>query len=203
MQTHNIYELDIKNKNMLGQGTSHTAFPYYKFDDKIIKTAYGDLQFLKNNPTYVNERPWNKKDLELFQKYPQFCAKVFRIRPNYAVVEKLDTESFLKDSNKLMYCIFDFVKDHPEMASRISPSINIEISNPEDKHSSMIIWMSLDDKELMDKMYDHCGGNFFPKLYKFLKEAYNSGLKQEKKYLDVHDYNLGYDKTGHIKFLDI
>ena len=44
-----LSELNIRLKTLLGQGYFHSVFPFEKFQDKIIKTRWGDLEFFKKN----------------------------------------------------------------------------------------------------------------------------------------------------------
>ncbi len=199
-----LLELDIKNKTSIGHGAFNYVFPYEKFQDKIIKTSHGNLEFIKNNKHFLNKEPFNIKDVELMAKYPQFCAKVFRIRPNYAIVEKLDTRKFLDDVLGTTKCLFNLLIQEPRLADAFKPYINVEVSDPSDISLSVVIDLSHNYPLFHEKMSKNCGSVLFNKLYKLIVDVHKSPLAGDKDYhLDIHDGNFGYNKNGDIKFLDI
>lgn len=195
-------ELDVKYKKPIGAGSEHSIFPYKKFQDKIIKTYYGAINFKGSNPYLNINNTFDRDKSRLMKENPEFCAKVYKITERYAVIEKLNTKKFLADVEKINSCVFNYCIQDEETAKIFS--IDVRNSDSSDIQLSMLIWYkALKNKDLLLKIMDHCNSEVFKKLVNFLAALQHSSLHREYNYLDIHDANFGYDKNGNIKLLDL
>jgi len=205
-----LNELNIKPKTPIGSGMYHTAFPFEKFKDKIIKTGKGDVDISSGGVKKINQKPLNKKMLDIFQRFPKFFAHVYKITDKYAVIQKLDTEAFKSDSFKLARGLIRLVMSEPRFAKNntllypyaINPSLE-----PEDIDISYFIYFLTFSRNyrLGKKLRKYLPRDIFDKFYDFFKALDQSGVKNylPRNRADVHENNLGYDKEGNLKFLDI
>ncbi len=197
-------EVNIQPKQQLGKGAYHTVFPYHKFQDKIIKTRMGDLQFIKDNPQLINKNSLNLKTMQLFQDNPEYFAKVYKLRPNYAVIEKLNTDCYKNNALKLMQGIFRFILTDPRLAKKLLPyTINPDISEPEDIDTAQFFHFLTfsPNRQLRKELIKYCNPELFNKFYNFFVGL--EKLELPLKRLDMHDGNIGCDKEGNLKLLDV
>jgi hypothetical protein len=205
-----ISELDIKQKEKLGQGVDHTAFPFIKQPKKIIKTKYGNLELVKNGQYLVTRKKYgtenepgtgiNSKQLELFKKYPQFCVRVYKETPNYVVLERLDVENFEADCELGLHCLEGIFKEDQQL---IKDVLNNYIGNSLSYAAARLVSNYYDrdaTKEDVLRLLKQCPG-LFVELVRFFNDLRKTELGRA--FYDIHDGNLAYDSTGNIKIIDI
>lgn len=196
-------ELEIKPKAQLGRGVFHQAFPFHKFDDKVIKTRMGDLKLFQGQPELINKHKMDLEEMKIFQQYPQFFAKVYKLTERYAVIEKLDTKEYKLEARKIADGIFKLAC-MPKVAAVILPyHIDPDLSDPDDIQVSSIIYTLLirPDVDYRAKTLEaYCSGTRFKELYEFISDV-NKTFKD--KVIDFHDGNLGINKQGKFRLLDI
>jgi hypothetical protein len=171
-----LSEVTITRKQIIGSGIQHDVYPFEKDPTKVIKvSAYG--------------KGINKDYVELFKKYPTVTAKFFKAPEDnsYMVVERLDTEKFIEENRK-----FQNFLSKPGMAYDSLLFVKDLYFDPE-KHDDFKKLMKIADernkevKDILDRWID------------FLDRLKKTGLKN----LDMHNGNLGYDKEGKLKLLDL
>lgn len=204
-----LKELKIRAKEPIGSGAFHTAFPFEKFKDKIIKTVKGDVDIATGKITYLNKKPFNKKTLELFTQYPDLFANVDKITNNYAVIQRLNTKDYKSDASKIAQGIHRFLLSEPRTARFYMPyTIDPKVSEPDDMDVSYFFWFLTSMKPsntLNRKLQKYVPKDLFEKFYNFFEKVEDSGVanKLPTNHVDAHDDNLGYDESGNIKFLDV
>lgn len=193
-------ELNIQQKEPLGSGVDHTAFPFEKFKDKIIKTPNGNLIVKNNKFIKANNDKLNQEEMDIFKNNPKYFAKVFKLTDRYAIIEKLNTKDIRDDLDELGEGMIKFFVRNPEISKFFTPK-DPSLLEPSDFNVSTDIMHNRTDKEfLKGVMKNTKNKEFFRKLLKFIYGVYSLNLS--KKNLDIHDGNLGYDKNGNIKLLD-
>ena len=88
LNSEQLDEVEIKKKDIIGKGSYHDVYPT-KDNARVIKV---------NRYRKLND---NEEWVEIFNKYPEFFPKIYRVKNNYAVVEKLDTKQ-VKDEIDIM-----------------------------------------------------------------------------------------------------
>lgn len=199
-------ELNIKQKDLLGQGVYHSVFPYQKFADKIIKTRKGEVDFGRDGkPFYKSKDGMNMKEMEIFQSHPDIFAKVYKLTDKYAVIERLNTDQIVSDMFKLQQGIFNFWKEHPHFSgilTRAPYPIDSYNSDPIDIDAANYLYLAVVDgyDKLLKKLEKYCPKDLYLKYLSFLQNVV--AAKLPKRRVDLHDKNIGYDKNGNFKLLD-
>lgn len=198
-------EISIRKKNTLGTGMTHTAFPYEKFTDKVIKTNKLNIIFKTDGSYDVSKNREGKIDpdeWEIAIKHPDVFTKVYKIRPRYIIVEKLDNKTFKKDlEGKVSNAFAKFFIKHPDWLSTITPKPPDEITAQDFDGASLIYtYLTIEPNILPEVRSYSSDKKFFDKLLNIITKA--SKILKQKGGVDAHENNLGYDKKGNIKFLD-
>lgn len=202
-----VKEIKIHQKQQSGAGSQHAVFPYHRYQDKILKTKMGDIQFYRDNPQYINSAKMDSNEMEIFQKYPDLFAKVYKYTDRYAVIEKLNTDHFKQDVEKLAQGMFDFVLNDPRLAQAIIPyTIDPSNSDPSDIGVTQILWSMMvkpnaeRNFQILEKYLDK---QILRKFLDFLTKVEHKLIGKVRKSVDVHDGNFGYNKKGELRLLDI
>lgn len=196
-----IHELNIQPKKPLGQGTEHTAFPYEKFQDKVIKTRNGNVEVKGNKFVKTNNSNLNQEEIQTFKDNPDLFAHVYKSTDRYAILEKLNTHDIRKDLDELTEGMIKFFIRNPNISAFFTPKDPTTLET-DDFNVSADIMINRNDKEFLKGVLKNTKNkDFFRKLLTFIKTVYSRNLP--KKSIDIHDGNLGYDKQGNIKLLDI
>jgi len=176
---------EIKRKPIKGSGFFKNTYDIETKNNLIVKI------FKKND---VGSQYTIKKELEFSEKHPNLFAKIYKvnIEKGYIVQEKLETSQCFSDIDKMD----SELKQVPLLGQRYEFE---QSSVPEYLNNTLInepqniphIIKNVKSKELFQKWFQ-----FFDKLNKEYSE-------KETRYLDMNNRNLGYDKQGNIKLLDI
>ncbi len=194
-----LHELDIRKKPILGSGAFHNVYDYALSKGKVIKTKqHGDLD--------LNE-------IKLFEQNPQFCAKVYKYTDKYAILEKLNTTDFREDNDKISQGIWRFIYTNPNISDEELPYfINIQLTDATDIDASKFIWTALGHKlgkpsetkeATLKKIAKYCPQPLYNDWITWFKTLDKDFKGRSSSYLDVHEYNLGYNKEGELRLLDI
>lgn len=181
-----IQELGTTQKEMFGSGLEHAIYASKSNPKVLFKVGHKDI---------VNE--W----YELFKSYPALFPRVYRTGKlqdkdyYYVEIEKLDTDKFLDDWDKLEESLEDLgVVDVDRGESFSDLYLNYGIDA--EKFKEIGVKLSKYNK----RSYD-----FYVKLLKLIKDserAQNSFLNKDT-LIDAHKYNFGYSHDGRIKCLDV
>jgi len=181
-----VNELGTKEKEPFGSGLEHKIYPSLKDPNILFKVGEKDIIF-----------EW----YELFLNNPDLFAKVYGIgkipnSQNYFVkIEKLDTQKFESNWDSLEESLEDIgVVDTDTGESFID--IYFNFGSDSEKIKEILIKL---------KNYNIDSYNFFVELLTLIKNAekkQNEFLNKDT-IVDMHKYNLGYDKNGKLKFLDV
>lgn len=190
-----LNEINIRQKTQLGSGDNVEGeiYPSELSPDKVIKK-------------YTQINPETKyAQYELMKKYPKFFVKVFKVTPQYVVLEKVKTP----------------IPGLKELQSYINNELGIKFVRGGE------ILQNVYANDLVMGLFDELSsGNliFFNSILKQVKEAgktdyYNlltklytffKNFKKEvpegftdNQYLDIHSDNIGIDKQGKLKLFDI
>ena len=180
-------EMAPKPKPVFGMGTYHTVYSSVKNPNILYKLGTENT---------VNN--W----VDIFQKYPQYFPKVYRVFPSkkdpemYIVaIEKLNTKQAEKDLKIIDEFLFAY-SDELSCNGRF-----LEINT---FFTSKCFGLVEDKLEETDNGYLV---PLFQKWAKFLREVYpiiEAELKLKHGGLpDLHSGNVAYDKLGNIKLIDI
>jgi len=180
-----INELDIQRKNSKN-GSEHEVYPFIKNPNFVIKTFRN--QAAKDNASY-----W----INIFQKYPQYFPKIEKITDKYVVLEKLDDETFKDDALN----ISNFIRK--KLNYSLSPHDLAEWT-----YALVRGWYNAGDYEKshykdLFKEFAQQNPELFEKYKKLYLLIHNILKDLNKKYIDVHNNNFGYDSKGNLKMLDI
>lgn len=164
--------------------------------------------------------------IEYYEKYPRFIVKSIKSEnPEYYYQEKIDVKSSMKDIHKLTLSIYnqvidDLSKKYPtpldawKTGFKNYPLGNL-ISNNTDDGDKKGNWNKLISKTIyglegkievpMSLLFDPYIYENYTKdieLVKKLKPVYEFG-KKHTRVGAFHEANLGYDKNGDFKIIDI
>jgi len=172
-----------------------------KIKPKLIKGtgAFKDVYFIETRPDLVvkvfstldkNEVRYIRVENELAEKAPELFAKILKVNYDrgYMIQEKLNIDDWLKDEKSL--------EDEIIQTSPIFKNIDIVAyleRHIRDNNLEAI-------KKIKDIVKDKNNKNTFNKITKYIAQL----LKISKSInLDLHKFNLGYDKQKNIKAFDI
>jgi hypothetical protein len=160
--------------------------------DKMNKYgAFKSMYDLNTRPDLI-VKVWKEKDdymakdeYNTFKKYPDLFARIEKINfeRRYMVQERLDTDRVHKDfkvMEKLLYVPY-FNKFLEQVISKISESDDEKFVNAYDNFSQK-------DKDTLLR------------YLKFFRKVRDIDTKSDK---DTNPGNMGYDKKGNLKLLDI
>lgn len=173
-----LEEIVINKKRILGSGMSHEVYESNKYPDRVfkiglessVKEAY---EFFKNYP-YLFPHVYGYK--KWGEKVTDYGSQIFLL-----VLEKLDTQRFIKFWNKLNRLCIDVVKTRLQ-------SLSIEYLHYQEEWVKIIDYLEENDYELYEQTLEYFT------LLKELNEIYDMP--------DVHNAQFGYDKNGDLKCLD-
>ena len=181
-------------------GIEHDIYNLTKDPNKIIKTSsyHGNILDPKTGNIIGKNKyakvPLDKEMVEFFIAHPDIIAKVYKVHPNYMVVEKLNTKKFLDENEKLIKAF----KKHKIYNSHFLD----DGENPE--QIIHVLYNMLQSDKIIDKLFNITKkegiDDILSRWIIFLEKL----KKYEGKYnIDLHNGNLGYDNEGKIKLLDI
>lgn len=205
----NINELNIKKKEPLGSGVEHTAFPFEKFKDLVIKTKTGMLQVSKDVDGFIftsKDMVLNPGETKIFQDHPEICAKVYKATDRYVVLEKLDVKGLQKDLEGIADAMVRLFNEEPELAKNFSLKDPLHMT-AQDFDASVDLDRNQNDQDFIKGVIKYSTNrNFTIKFLKFLQAVRASGINKmlpNNRRVDIHERNIGYDKQRNIKLLDI
>lgn len=180
----NEWNIQHKDEISKGIGTRKKVFP------------------LKSNPDYVvkqiitlddHQKHLLKKEIDFCIAHPNICAKIlkFDIEKGYVIQERLDTGKFLKE----LYAAARILKKDLKL-QKIKYLVQGEEAN--DKLSSFIAYLSHEVDWRLKPFEEIFEKNSFGfKIFMFCDEILYLQIT------DSHENNVGLDKFGNIKLLDI
>lgn len=189
-----IKEIRTFHKEIFGEGTEHKIFESRRYSDRVYKVGPSELikkwtDIFKSNPNIFpiiyKIDTLKGKNLEGFLNY-------FNVSYNeqyyYVLIEKLNTEDFIKFWKDLEYQLFYLVDDEDEDFEDLS-DITYRF------HQYRNLWYDLFKrvKKKKPNLYDKT-----LQLYKTIEEL--NYIVDEP---DLHMFNFGFDSKGNIKCLDI
>jgi hypothetical protein len=185
-------ELNIKQKTKLGSGDSAEGETYdFKLSpDKVIKK-------------YTLTNPKTKyAQYELMKKYPEFFVKVYKVTPNYVIMEKVKVP--VTDLKELQNFInndlnINFIRGNPENNDYAYDVVDAIYNELKTKKND--IFMSILDKTKQKGKFNFY--NLLVKIYNFLLKLRAKVPQLNRYWLDVHRGNIGEDKQGNLKLFDI
>ena len=142
---------------------------------------------------------WNIDfELEFYKDHPNICAKIFRVfyKKGIIIQERLNTDKVKKE---LDYLTNKFKKiGYDNDCFNIIKSL---IKNP-----NLYYYVAYKDLtfDKIKSLFNETDFILFNKWYQFINQIAEINPKKYKKiYLDFHSNNIGYDKEGNLKLLDI
>lgn len=194
-----VSELDIKQKDRLGSGLYHDVFPFQKFQDKVIKTPRGEVTFNRDGSYDLHKDKFNTAEMQLFAKHPNLFTKVYVIKPNYAVLERLNTADFVNECQRVSQKLFDL----EQRTGLISKVLGHSVNDPSDidavTFTSRLVYLKHDSPKVIQVLKRITSGTIWTKIYDFVNKARAS----LNRIVDFHDGNLGYNKQGELRLLDV
>jgi hypothetical protein len=217
-----LKELDIKKKTSIGSGYEQDVYPYIKDPNYVIKKWYN-----KDHTEGSIER-----FISMYNEYPKYIARSFKLKDNhdYYFQEKIDNDKFKQDVinefNIFIKNLYNYYKDHS--ADELE-----EISNEYDSWgdsglSYIFMKMAEDNVKPEDLKFngslDDFGNGPYSSPMHILVPKYDSiditkFITNKKLYSQLkkivplgddititgvfHEGNLGYDKNGDLKIIDI
>lgn len=185
----------ISTKPVYGSGFSHTIFKSNKYPNRLFKIG-----------TKYTVEYW----VDIFEKYPKFFPKVYRVfpskkDPNYLIVEieKLNTTDAERD--------FKFMTDFLRNA-KIYMTYDDETEDEDRGEIIKFTYFPIYPKDLLlDKLRDFIYGNkishevylLFEKWIEFINELVDATRNDLRGFLDFHAGNYAYDNNGNLKCIDI
>lgn len=212
-----LTELDIQNKKSLGSGGQQTVYPYLKNPNYVIKKFD---QYGNQDPSVLN-RYEIKHYLKMLEKYPEYVANIIIPKENskYYFQEKVDVK---KAQNDIWDLVIKIIK-------KIALDLENKYKTPYEAYENSNIgaevflnaksWKDIKNinniYDLFDINYDEgipMNYLFDPYIYenyskniplvKKLKPVWDIGTYQTQ-YGSFHEDNLGYDKDGNFKIIDL
>ena len=187
----------IRNKKLLGRGKEHIVYEFEKSPNKVIKQLWDVEQGYRYDPNaVVVASGFDSRHTDMFLKYPELFATVYKVTNKYAIIERLNTDDVEKDEKYLYEQVKDFNYWEFQYTKDYSFLSQLYFSIMRDSRFASKILNNLEkngyDTYLMDKYI-----TFFKKINKTLKKD-----RSLHKGLDIGSHNLGYDINGNIKLLD-
>jgi len=217
-----LKELNIQKKTSLGSGYEQEVYPYLKDPNYVVKKWYN-----KDNTEGSIERI-----VLMYKKYPKYIAKSFKLKDNhdYYFQEKVNNNKFKQDVidefNIFIKKLHNHYKDYPtdeleEISSEYDDwgdwglsYIFGKMAEGNVKDEDLIFTGTLDD--FGEDSYSSPMNMFIPNykdinISKFItnKKLYSQLKKIVPLGNDItitgkfHEGNLGYDKDGNLKIIDI
>jgi len=208
-----LKEVTVQKKTSLGAGDEQSAYPYLKDPNYVIKKFH----FQTNEP--VSNKYEMRHYLNIQQDYPKHIAKI--IIPNkdskYYFQEKIDVE---KSQNDIWDTVIKVIN---KVILNLEKKYNTPLEAAEDLDLPDIFhqiddWEDFKDINNIDDIFSY-GGTETPMSYLFNEYIYDNYSKniplvqKLKPVWDIgssmtnvgvfHEDNLGYDKNGNFKIIDI
>lgn len=170
-----LTEWNIQNKNELGKGRDKKAFELKTNSDYVVKK-------------FDNDRGV-ENEVEFQKSYPDLCAKIIKVNyeRGYLIQEKLDTKKFLDEVTRVI-----------NLLRKLGFYFGLGFD-------SLKFYFIGDDEIEVKEFYaaiEKLNDPFLNKLKLFFTELM-SKYGYPRKFLDIHEGNLGLDKKGNIKLLDL
>jgi hypothetical protein len=189
-------ELQVKAKSSLANGQNQAVMPFKLDPSKVIKVP------LKNTI-----------DLDMYEimsKHPDIFPKVYKITPQYVIIEKVNSK-VAYDQITWLYNQFEnfwIESDNPISNDFESAMENYYGYEDSEEHQSLIF--------ILNKLYEQYGlgpkwdtfidesfyENQIPIIKRFVDVIDKAHKYTGKRTLDIHDKQFGYDTTGKLKLLD-
>jgi hypothetical protein len=176
-----VIDEEIRRKEKLNKrGMFKSVYNFETKPDYVLKT-WGSNRYSK----YMDDDNMVKREYDVFQKHPDLFANIIKVNwdKKWMAQEKLDSD---KASNEL-----EDLSDYFDMtASELTTHLEWASSDPETlaKDYSMLYKIDPSKATLYDKWTD---------FFRDIKRINIQGYK------DFNPGNFGYDKSGHLKLLDI
>lgn len=211
-----LKELNIRKKTPVGSGWQQSIYPYLKNPNYVIK------KFDNKSDQHTINRYEIKHYLEMLKLYPEYIANIIIPKENskYYFQEKVDVKKAQEDIwNVVIKVIKEVASDlknkykTPHDAANSGDFKNIELFwNAES-------WEDIENINNIDDVFDILQGEGIPMKYLFNKYIYNNYSKNiplvqklnpvyaagidATTFGEFHEDNLGYDKNGNFKIIDI
>ena len=191
-----IIKEELKQKQKIGYGKDHVVYDMLSDPSKVIKIAWGSDGNKYDPNSKLKQIELDPTHIEVFKKYPDLFAKVYKHNDRYAIIEKLNTKSIISDQTEIF---------------NILSKLDIEDLDYFDEHNTIgrLFWLSKNRKGFFNNLLIEIIKNDLysksPKLelyINFINRILKSKLNKEKSNLDVIANNIGYDKEGRLKLLD-
>jgi len=211
-----LNELNIQQKTSLGSGDQQSAYPYLKDPNYVIK--------IFNSSGNKDESILDKYEithyLKMLKLYPKYIANIIIPNKNkkYYFQEKVDVKKAQED-------IWDVVI---KVIKKAALDLEKKYKTPEEAHDDLDCgeifyyadsWESINDINNIDDIYDITNGEGIPMNDLFNTYIYNNYSKNiplvqklkpvwdigntETQFGSFHEDNLGYDKEGNFKIIDL
>jgi len=220
--TNLLKEINIQKKTSLGSGYEQEVYPYIKDPNYVLKKWY-------NKDTTEGSID---RFISMYKKYPKYLAKSFKSKDNhdYYFQEKIDNDTFKQDVinefNVFIKKLYEHYKDYP---SNDLEEISYEYDNYGDYGLSHIFEkmaegnVKSDDLKFNGDLDDFGYGPYSSPMQVLIPNYEDINLSrfitnkklysQLKKIVPLgndititgafHEGNLGYDKDGNLKIIDI
>ena len=145
------------------------------------------------------DKIWNIDfELDFYKDYPNLCAKIYRVfyKKGIIIQERLNTEIIKKE--------LDYLTKKFKKIGYDDNSFNIIKSLI--KSHNLYYYVSYKDLtyDVIKSLFNKKDFLLFNKWFNFIKQVSEiDPIKYKKRYLDFHPNNIGEDKEGNLKLLDI
>ena len=176
-----LTELSLQNKKSIGQGGDKTVYSFINKKDYVIK-RFNNIERIKN-------------ELEFQEKFPNLFARIIKVdfEKRFCIQERLDTINF---KNYLKEIVGYIAKKLPKFNLQIGKNEFYNLGVLEEMYKTLSVEEVNKLKIFLSKEMPFC-----IKLFNFFKELYYDVEADFD--IDLHAGNIGIDKQGNIKLLDI
>ena len=194
----------IRQKEHIGKGNDHAVFQFEKLPGHLIK-----VKLPKNYDNLSFEIYYGA-----YKKNPDLVAKIFKMTDKYLIVEELDNKKIREEINHLKNLIFQ----HDDIANMFHyPKnstnkynydnfdfvYNISLTLPyahevEEDPNNAEHFSNIDKIISLLSKIDEKASFLLQKYVDFIWLAKKAYIAQ-----DIDVYNIGYDKNGKLKCLDV
>ena len=214
-----LNELNIQKKTSLGSGAQQLVYPYLKDPNYVVKTFYSPWNKDKDNQPVIDK--YEIIDyLKMLKLYPKYIANIIIPDKNkkYYFQEKVDVKKAQED-------IWDVVV---KVTKKAALDLEKKYKTPNEAYDDLNIgeifanadsWESIKNINDIDDFYDINYGEGIPMndlfgdyiynnysknipLVQKLKPVWDIG-KTMTQFGSFHEDNLGYDKEGNFKIIDL
>jgi hypothetical protein len=189
-------EMDIKRKDVLGQGSRHAVYPLKTHPDRVVKVGHS-IEIVKNSKgEYIEKEimtPYDYYQLSMFKRYPDIFPKVISSNEKYMVIERMNTDLVVKDN---LYIHDELLRLGYKGDNDDLMALYIQAGHSPSSSITQII-EQIPNQGLVKKYI-----KFFTRVHEVFESEGFDTYDFDGEGLDLHTSQFGYTSEGNLKLFD-